>query len=184
GEVSQRLTAAFAKAGQDHRSLMLFALSLLFFILATLSKPSVVMLPFVLGLCIWWMRGKIRWGDALAIVPFAVISALASAWTIWEQKFHARAVGPDWTQTLPERFIIAGRAIWLYLSKLIWPHPLIFIYPRWEIHPTQLVAWVPLLGALILLALIWCVATRRRFQGADMSAHSKASWSPAVFFAA
>ena len=33
-----------------------FVLSLFCFILATLSKPSVVMLPFVLALCIWWMR--------------------------------------------------------------------------------------------------------------------------------
>ena len=107
------------------------------FHLATLSKPSVVMLPFVLALCIWWMRGKIRWRDTLAVAPFAVISALASAWTIWEQKFHARAVGPDWAQTLPERFIIAGRAIWFYLSKLIWPHPLIFIYPRWDIDSSK-----------------------------------------------
>ena len=184
GEAARRRTAAFAKAKGDRRSLMLFALSLVFFILAALSKPSVVMLPFVLALCIWWMRAKIRWRDPLAIAPFAVISALASAWTIWEQKFHARAVGPDWAQTLPERFIIAGRAIWFYLSKLIWPHPLIFIYPRWEIHPTQILEWLPLLGALILLALIWSAATRRRFQSAKVSAHSKGSWSRAVFFAA
>ena len=100
-------------------------------------------------------QGGIRWRDALALAPFALVSALASAWTIWEQKFHARAVGIDWAQTLPERLIIAGRAIWFYLGKLLWPHPLIFIYPRWEIHPTQLLAWLPLLGALILLALIW-----------------------------
>ncbi len=41
----------------DRRSL-LFALSLAFFILATLSKPSVVMLPVVLFLCIWWRTGR------------------------------------------------------------------------------------------------------------------------------
>jgi protein O-mannosyl-transferase len=164
-------------------SLML-ALSLLFFVLATLSKPSVVMLPVVLALCIWWRRGTVGWKDGVPIVPFLLVSAFASAWTIWEQKFHASAVGPEWAQTWPERLIIAGRAIWFYLGKLVWPHPLIFIYPRWEIHPMQLLAWLPLLGALIFLALIWTAATRRRFQSADMSAHSKASWSRAVFFAA
>ena len=36
------------------RRSLLFASSLVFFILATLSKPSVVMLPVVLFLCIWW----------------------------------------------------------------------------------------------------------------------------------
>ena len=125
-----------------------FILSLVFFILATLSKPSVVMLPFVLALCIWWMRGKIRWRDLLTLVPFALISALASAWTIWEQKFHARAIGPDWSQTFPERLIIAGKAIWFYLGKVVWPHPLIFIYPRWDVDSSKVLAYIPLLAAL------------------------------------
>src|SRR5439155_22641575 len=108
----------------ERRSSVAFALSIVLFLLATLSKRSVVMLPFVLALCIWWMRGIIRWRDVLRLAPFMLISSLVSAWTIWEQKFHARAVGPDWTQTFPERLIIAGRAIWFYLGKLLWPHPL------------------------------------------------------------
>ena len=37
----------------NHPRYLRFGLSLLFFILATLSKPSVVMLPVVLFLCIW-----------------------------------------------------------------------------------------------------------------------------------
>jgi protein O-mannosyl-transferase len=152
----------------NRRSLVAFALSLLLFLLATLSKPSVVMLPFVLALCIWWMRGRIRWRDALALAPFALISALASAWTIWEQKFHARAVGPDWAQTFPERLIIAGRAIWFYLGKLLWPHPLIFIYPRWDVDPSKLIAYLPLLSAIAGLVALWFIC---------------AAWGRALFFA-
>ena len=98
-----------------------------------------------------------------------LISALASVWTIFEQKFHAGATGAEWAQTWPDRLIIAGRAIWFYLAKLIWPHPLIFIYPRWEIDSSQLKAYLPLLAALAgLLAL--CL--------------SRARWSRAIFFAA
>jgi tetratricopeptide (TPR) repeat protein len=130
-------------------------LSLVFFILATLSKPSVVMLPFVLALCIWWMRGKTRWRDALTLTPFALISALASGWTIWEQRFHARAVGPDWAQTFPERMIIAGKAIWFYLGKLLWPDPLIFIYPRWDLDSSKILAYLPLLAAFAGLVALW-----------------------------
>src|SRR5437016_8294392 len=134
---------------------MLFALSLFCFALATLSKPSVVMLPVVLALCMWWRRGRIGWKDAVPLAPFLLISALASVWTIWEQKFHSSAVGPDWAQTWPERFIIAGRAIWFYLAKLVWPNPLIFIYPRWAINPSQLLAYVPLVAVVVGLILLW-----------------------------
>ena len=146
-----------------------FALSLVFFILATVSKPSTVALPVVLALCVWWRRGRIQWRDVAALAPFAVISVLASVWTIWEQKFHAGAIGAEWAQTWPERLIIAGRAIWFYLGKLIWPHPLIFIYPRWEINSSQLIAYLPLLAALTGLLALWL---------------TRAKWSRSVFFAA
>jgi tetratricopeptide (TPR) repeat protein len=141
----------------DGHSLILFGVSLFCFALATLSKPSVVMLPAVLALCVWWRRGRIGWKDAVSLVPFLLISALASAWTVWEQKFHASAVGPEWAQSWPERLIIAGRATWFYLEKLAWPDPLIFIYPRWEIHSSQWIAYVPLLAAIVGLVLLWLV---------------------------
>ena len=148
---------------------LLFASSLVFFILATLSKPSVVMLPVVLFLCIWWRTGRTSWRDVLALMPFALISAVASVWTIFEQKFHAGATGIEWAQTGPDRLIIAGRAIWFYLAKLIWPHPLIFIYPRWQIDSSQVTAYLPLLAAIGGLLALWL---------------TRAKWSRAVFFAA
>ena len=149
--------------------LMLFALSLSFFILATLSKPSVVMLPVVLALCLWWRTGRIYWRDIAALAPFVLISALASVWTIVEQKFHAGAIGVEWAQTWPERLIIAGRAIWFYVAKLACPYPLIFIYPRWKINSSQLMAYLPLVAALGGLLVLWLI---------------RAKWSRAVFFAA
>jgi tetratricopeptide (TPR) repeat protein len=153
----------------DGYCLMWFALSLSFFILATLSKPSVVMLPVVLALCLWWRTGRIYWRDIAAIAPFVLISALASVWTIVEQKFHAGAIGAEWAQTWPERLIIAGRAIWFYVAKLAWPYPLIFIYPRWKINSSELIAYLPLVAALGGLLVLWLI---------------RAKWSRAVFFAA
>jgi len=146
-----------------------FALSLLFFLLATLSKPSVVMLPVVLALCVWWRTGRIRWRDIAALAPFVLISALASVWTILEQKFHAGAIGVEWAQTRPERLIIAGRAIWFYVAKLAWPYPLIFIYPRWKINSSQLTAYLPFVAALAGLLSLGLI---------------RAKWSRTVFFAA
>ena len=142
--------------------------ALLFFVLAIMSKPSTVMLPGVLALCVWWRRGRIRWRDIANLIPFVLISALASAWTIWEQKFHSGASGAEWAQTWPDRLIIAGRAIWFYLGKLLWPHPLIFIYPRWDISSSHLMAYLPLLVALAALFALWLI--RRK-------------WKRPVFFA-
>lgn len=146
-----------------------FGWALLFFVMAIASKPSTVMLPAVLALCVWWRRGRIQWRNIVVLVPFMLISALASAWTIWEQRFHSGASGPEWAQTWPERLIIAGRAIWFYLGKLIWPQPLIFIYPRWEVNSSQLRAYFPLLLALAGLVGLWLV---------------RGKWTRPVFFAA
>src|SRR5207245_75397 len=107
--------------------------------------------------------------DRASLVPFALISGLASVWTIWEQKFHSGAIGSEWAQLWPERLIIAGRAIWFYLGKLVWPDPLIFIYPRWEINSLQLTAYLPLLAALATLFALWLI---------------RGKWSRPAFFAA
>jgi hypothetical protein len=132
-----------------------YFLALFCALLAILSKPSTVMLPVVLGLCAWWVRGRVEWRDLGRLAPFFALSAIAAGWTIWEQKFNSGAVGPEWSQTFPERIAIAGRVIWFYLGKLAWPEPLMFIYPRWEIdvgHPLAFAgAGAALAGLLFLL---------------------------------
>lgn len=132
-----------------------YALALLCAVLAILSKSSTVMLPVVLGLCWWWITGRWRWRNVLWLVPFLAVSAVASGWTIWEQKFHSGALGPDWNQSGLERLIIAGRAVWFYLGKIAWPHPLIFIYPRWRPDAARFVSYLPAVAAVVVLAVLW-----------------------------
>ncbi|MBI5766896.1 MAG: tetratricopeptide repeat protein [Verrucomicrobia bacterium] len=117
-------------------------------VLAILSKPSTVMLPVALGLVVWWVRGEIRWRDLTPVAPFLLLAVVASGWTIWEQKVHQRASGTEWSLTLPERAVIAGKAIWFYLGKLLWPQSLCFIYPRWSVDVARWWSWAPLLGAV------------------------------------
>jgi protein O-mannosyl-transferase len=132
-----------------------YVVSLLCALAAILSKSSTVMLPVVLVLCWWWIDGRWPWRNTIRLMPFLLISVLAAAWTIWEQKFHNRAVGADWNQTMPERFIIAGRVMWFYLGKLLWPYPLVFIYPRWQIDASQPLQYLPTLGAIAGLITLW-----------------------------
>ncbi|PYI87689.1 MAG: hypothetical protein DMF03_12860, partial [Verrucomicrobia bacterium] len=136
---------------------VLYLLSLVSFVAAITSKPSTVILPAVLALCLWWREGSFRWRDLRQLIPFLLISLIASAWTIWEQKFHAGATGPEWAQTALQRILISADAIWFYLLKLIWPYPLIFIYPRWNVDPAQPLAYVPLVVLVIVAIFLFVV---------------------------
>ncbi len=124
-------------------------------VLAILSKSSTVILPLVLALCWWWLDSRWRWRNVAWLSPFLTISLAASAWTIWEQLYHSHAMGPEWNQSLPQRIVIAGKAIWFYLGKLCWPHPLMFIYPRWQIDALNPLAYLPVLAAAGGLFLLW-----------------------------
>ncbi|HUB67069.1 MAG TPA: tetratricopeptide repeat protein [Candidatus Methylacidiphilales bacterium] len=138
-----------------------YALTLVFALLAILSKPSTVILPAVLGLCWWWKGGAWNLRIMLRLAPVILISAGASLWAMVEQKFHAGAEGSEWAQNWPDRLVIAGRAVWFYLGKLAWPHPLIFIYPRWQIAASQPLSYLPLAAVALVLAVLW----RYRNQG-------------------
>lgn len=133
-------------------------------LLALLSKPSTVMLPVLLGLVWWWRHERWSWRAAvLWLAPFFALSALTSGWAIWEQKYHALALGSDWNQSPPERLAIAGRAVWFYIGKLLWPEPLVFVYPRWQIATTSLLAYLPALAVgLTLVGTAWLARSGRR----------------------
>jgi len=144
GESSTRLSVSHSA----------YAGALVCALLAILSKPSTVPLPVVLALCVWWRRGRFTWRDLIPLVPFFLLSFGAAGWTIWEQRVNSGAQGAAWAQTWPERFVIAGNAVWFYIGKLAWPADLIFIYPRWEIAATPL-ALVPLAGVMLVVAGLW-----------------------------
>ena len=61
---------------------------------------------------------------------------------------------------LLERCLIAGRALWFYLGKLVWPEPLIFIYPRWSIDAGAPWQYLYPLAALAVVAGLWLLRHR------------------------
>ena len=141
--------SCFLQSRNRKRNGIFYWLTILFFAAAITSKPSTVMLPVVLALCLWWREGGIKQRDLRLLLPFVLVSLLASGWTIWEQKFHSHAIGAEWMQRPLQRILISADAIWFYLLKLIWPHPLIFIYPRWNVDPSRWIAWIPLVALLV-----------------------------------
>ena len=154
----------------DGRTGWNYTLTLIFAALAMASKSSTVILPVVLCLCAWWMEGRWRWRNVARVLPIFLMSIAASALSIWTQGLAlAQAVtDPQLLRTWPERLATAGDAVWFYLGKLVWPHPLITIYPRWQIDTTQWVSYLPLLAVIVILSIFWL---------------KRALWSRACFFA-
>ena len=145
-----------------------YALALGFALAAVLSKPSTVMLPVALVLGWWWQHRRFPWREAGWLVPFVGLSGLVAGWTIWEQKFHSGAIGPEWSQSWAERCIIAGKAVWFYLGKLAWPFELTFIYPRWSPDATSPLSYVP--GVLAVTGLAWLWWRRDRWPAGFVAA--------------
>lgn len=108
------------------------------FVCALLSKSVTATLPAALLLVIWWRRGRLEWETEVApLVPWFVTAAAAGAVSVWFEHTVIGAQGGDFSLTLVERVLLAGRVIWFYVAKLFWPHELIFIYPRWTIDASQ-----------------------------------------------
>jgi tetratricopeptide (TPR) repeat protein len=132
-----------------------YALSLVSFAAALLSKPSTVVLPLLLLLLAWWQRGRVQLRDVLRSAPFFVLATAMSLLTIIEQRGHIERAPHDWSLNLSERFVIAAKALWFYAAKLLLPVNLSFIYPRWNNSPETLMNLLPLLSGAIAAALLW-----------------------------
>jgi protein O-mannosyl-transferase len=137
-----------------------YALALLCGALAMASKSSTVILPLALGLCAWWMEGRWNWRTVARLGPFFLCSGLASAVSMWTQKIEG-ALDTDYARSGPERLVTAGKVVWFYLGKLIWPHPLVFIYPRWEVDASRVWSYLPLAAVGVTSLVLW--SQRRRW---------------------
>jgi tetratricopeptide (TPR) repeat protein len=121
-------------------------------------------LPAVLLLVCWWKKGRVQRGDVMPLLPFFVVGVALGLLTAWMEKHHVGARGADWSLTFADRCLIAGRALWFYAGKLVWPAPLTFIYPRWEIEPAVWWQWLFPIAAAGVVAGLW-LARRRIGKG-------------------
>jgi tetratricopeptide (TPR) repeat protein len=129
--------------------------SLLLFVCALFSKTAACSLPVALLLALWWKEKQWRWRDTRPLIPFLIVGLWLALQTVWVEQHHVGAVGAEWSSTLAQRCLIAGRVVWFYLGKLLWPANLTFVYPRWQLDAR--VWWQSLLPAAALtgLAALW-----------------------------
>jgi tetratricopeptide (TPR) repeat protein len=123
------------------------------FLLALLSKTSVVMLPFALLGYAWWRRGRIDRTDLLRSIPFFVLSLALGLVTIWFELVKWQRATLD--TGFFSRLAGAGMAIWFYLYKAIVPLNLSMIYPKWEIDPQSLWSYLPAVATLGVAGVFW-----------------------------
>src|SRR5437667_5004478 len=149
------------------RSRRSYALALGLFLLGLLSKTAIVTLPLALLVIFWWKRGAISWRrDVVPLIPFFFLSAAAGLMTWWVEYVNIADRARTLDLSLVDRCLIAGRAFWFQLGKVLWPSNLMFVYSRWEINAA--VAWQYLfpLAVLGLLGILWSL---RRWSRAPLA---------------
>ncbi len=165
------LGAALAYLGFDrNRRGSQYALALGLFILALLSKTVTATLPAALLVVFWWQRGRINLRrDVLPLLPWFVLGMTGGLLTAWvEHKFFIKvytgtgAAATDFSLTWLERGLLAGRIIWFYLCKLVWPADLMFIYPRWNVDSAVWWQYLFPVAVLMLLAGLGRLARKHR----------------------
>ncbi|MDB6114134.1 MAG: hypothetical protein JWQ62_1079, partial [Lacunisphaera sp.] len=147
-------------AGRDPRR---YALATGLLVLALLTKTVTASLPAALLVVFWWQRGRLDWRrDVLPLLPWFVVGAASGLVTAHFERTLIGAQGADFNLDWIGRGLLAGRVIWFYLGKLLWPADLIFIYPHWTIDSAQWWQWLfpaALLGLVAGLAW-WSRRTR------------------------
>src|SRR6266436_3039651 len=132
------------------RPWLFYVLALILYLLALSAKTTACTLPAALFLILWLENQRISWKRIFQIVPFVVLGLSMGSLAIWWERYHQGTSRAIFTFLNPiERILVASRAVWFYLSKLIWPSKLTFIYPRWDIASTHLLDYVWLLAGLI-----------------------------------
>ena len=150
---------------EERRQLRTWLLALLLFALALCSKTVTATLPAALLLVHWWRRGRPSWRrDVVPLLPFFALGAVAGLFTIWVERRLVGAEGAAFDLSAAQRGLIAGRAAWFYLGKLVWPADLVFIYPRWNVDALALSQYLYPAAAVAAVGGLW--ARRKRFPGA------------------
>ncbi|HSW44733.1 MAG TPA: tetratricopeptide repeat protein [Phycisphaerae bacterium] len=132
-----------------------YGAAVLLFAAALLSKTITCTFPAAILLVLWWKRGRLGWRDVAPLLPLFAMAIAAGLITTWAEKHMSGARGELYAFTLPERCLIAGRALWFYLYKLVWPTHLSFIYPRWNVDVHSWSQYLfPLAAILVPLVLL------------------------------
>lgn len=132
-----------------------YAASLFFYALALASKVTACTLPAAQLLLLWLRGHSIDRRRIAQIAPFFALGvAMGLVITYWE-RYHIGTVGDRFDIAPIESFLVATRACWFYLGKLLWPTQLTFSYPKFEIDPSDPLQYIWAVTGAIALVALW-----------------------------
>lgn len=134
--------------------------ALVLYACALLSKTVTCSLPAALVLLLWWKRKRLTLADLAPLLPMFAVGLVLGLTTVWVEREHVGAKGAMWDLSAPERCLIAGRALWFYVAKLVWPTSLTFSYPKWSIDTGLWWQYLFPAAAIALVASLWMLRRR------------------------
>ncbi|MBI5494448.1 MAG: tetratricopeptide repeat protein [Deltaproteobacteria bacterium] len=137
-----------------------YAAALACFASALLSKSVASTVPAALPLVLWASGRRVTRRTWLGLLPMFALGLAMAAITVHVEHTGVGARGPEWDLAPVARFVIAGRALWFYVGKLMWPADLCFSYARWEVGSVTLADTWPLAAAVVVV--LAAFAARRR----------------------
>ncbi len=166
------LLIRFFNISKDHQTQQSkwpeYIAALVLFVAALLSKTVTLSLPATVLLLIWWKRGRFTLREVMMLVPFFVMGLGGGLTTAWLEHHHVGAEGIEWNYTLVERMLIAGRIIWFYAAKLLFPINLTFNYLRWSVNATVWWQYLYPVGVVAVWVCLW--GCRHRFGRGPLTA--------------
>jgi tetratricopeptide (TPR) repeat protein len=147
-------------AAQEPVSFLWLAIAVALFVASLLCKTVTITLIGVVLVISWWKTGRLSGRDLLGVAPLLCLGLPLALGTVMLEKEHVGAIGAEWALGALDRIVLAGRVIVFYFTKLLWPTPLLFFYPRWEVSAAS--AWQWLFPAAVggVLATLWVARDR------------------------
>ena len=151
---------AYVHYVRNPKSLARYLLVAIAFVMALLSKPTVVTLPFVLPLLDYWplqrLESRKLSGLVMEKLPLLALAAGACVLTVLAAK---TAIASTESFPISSRVANALVSYVVYLRQMFWPEGLALFYPRPE---NGYSVWAVTLSFLLLASITGCVLAFRR----------------------
>jgi len=140
-----------------------YAACLVLFVLALLSKTVTCTLPAALMLVMLLKRQRITWQRLAFLAPMFTIGFVFAMQTAALERSSVGAIGGEFELSFIERCLVASKALLFYPWKIVWPWPVMFVYPRWTIDAGDVWPYRSVLAVLLVGAgALWLFVRGRR----------------------